>query len=115
MIKKCCVFNCSGNYNEANKVKTFRLPRNETKRSRWPAAIPRDNIPDNDETVVCERHWPEKYLKVFVFGKPRPANPPSVFPGAPKSQIHTQPNLRGTTKITSCESKKRYSRQISCI
>ena len=52
-----------------------RLPLDETERNRWLAAIPRDNILETDETAACERHWPENYSKVFVFGKPRPANP----------------------------------------
>ena len=44
MVKKYCVFNCNGNYNEENKEKVFRLPTEETERNRWLAAIPRDNI-----------------------------------------------------------------------
>ena len=105
IVKNCCVFNCNEKYDEANKVQIFRLSRDETERNRWLAAIPRDNISDTDETIVCERHWLENYSKVFVFGKPLPANPPSVFPGIPKSQIPTQANLPRTTKKTSSESR----------
>ena len=72
-------------------------------------ATARDNTPDTDETVVCGRHWPENYSKVFVFEKPRPANPTSVFPLILKSQIPTQPNLPRTTKQTSCESRNVFS------
>ena len=58
MVNKCCVFNCNGNYNEENKEKVFRLPTEETERNGWLTAIPRDNIPDSKDAVVCKRHWP---------------------------------------------------------
>ena len=79
MVKKCCINNCNGNYNEQNKVTVFRLPKNLDERQRWLAAIPRGNVPDGKDTVVCERHWPEHYPTYKHYGKLRPLNPPSVF------------------------------------
>ena len=92
MVKKCCVFNC----NEVNKEKVFRLPTEETERNRWSAAIPRDNILDSEDTVVCERHRPQNYPQIIVRGKSRPLTQPSVFSCAPPSlllpSIPTQKN-----------------------
>ena len=62
----------NGNYNPENKVKTFRLPRNIEEKERWRKIIPRDNLPDNKNTVVCERHWPQNYPTILDYGKLRP-------------------------------------------
>ena len=79
MGRKCCVMNCNGNYDADNKKSTFRLPADEGERARWLASIPRDNIPDSKNTVVCECHWPSNYAAVTIRGKKRPADPPSIF------------------------------------
>ena len=63
MVKRCCVFNCNGNYDDNNKVKVFRLPKDPKERKRWTDAIPRDNIPESHDTVICERHWPSNYIQ----------------------------------------------------
>ena len=36
----------------------YRLPSDPEDRERWIKAIPRDNIPDNPEAVVCAKHFP---------------------------------------------------------
>ena len=36
-----------------NKEKVFRLPKDPTERERWIKIIPRDDIPDNPNTVIC--------------------------------------------------------------
>ena len=43
------------------------------------AVIPRDNIPDKKDTVVCKRNWPVGYFLSKDYGKERPRDPPSVF------------------------------------
>ena len=79
MVQKCCVFNCNGRYNKENKKKVFRLPPAETKRNRWSATLPRDNIPESKDTVVCEGTWRQNYAQIIVRGKSRSSTPPSVF------------------------------------
>ena len=91
MGRKCCVMNCNGNYDADNKESTFRLPADEGERARWLASIPRDNIPDSKNTVVCERHWPSNYAAVTIRGKKRPADPPSIFNCVKRSQWPTAP------------------------
>ena len=56
-----CVANLKGDYDKQTKVKFYRLPRNLEERERWHTIIPRDNIPDTKNTVVCEKPWPENY------------------------------------------------------
>ena len=75
MPKKCCVTN----YNKQNKEKVFRLPTEKEEYHRWINAIPRNNIPDIADTVVCERHFPSGSPSVSKFGHKRPRDPPSVF------------------------------------
>ncbi|XP_047138875.1 THAP domain-containing protein 2-like [Hydra vulgaris] len=99
MVRRCCVTNCNGNYNPQNRVKAFRLPRNIEERKRWIAIIPRDNIPDTNNTVVCERHWPKGYLNVSDYGKLRPRDAPLVFSCIKPSLVPTvSVPLRKTSK-----------------
>lgn len=104
MGRKCCVTRCRGNYTKKLKVKTFRLPRDDAEKRLWLSAIPRDNIPDHKDTVVCENHWPTGYETVVVFSKIRPKNPPSVFENIPKSMLPS-PIFKRSTKNTSFESR----------
>ena len=69
MGKKCCVTGCKGNYasqGESGKVRVFRLPSDPVERERWVRTIPRDNIPDSPDTVVCEKHFPPGFATVTV-------------------------------------------------
>ena len=102
MVRKCCVTGCRSNYDSTNKVTVFRLPKDKDERERWMKAIPRDNIPDSPNTVVCIKHFPEGFETVSVKGKLRPKNPPSVFPDLPKSLIPTSvPKARTTCRSRS--------------
>jgi len=49
-------------HNKENKVRAFRLPKDSEEHKRWLTAIPRDNIPDTNNTVVCERHRSENLI-----------------------------------------------------
>ena len=66
MVKKNCVTGCRGNYDSQNKVQVFRLPQDEDERKRWLNAIPRDNTPNTQDTVICERHFPSGFATVVV-------------------------------------------------
>ena len=115
MIKKCCVYNCNGNYNDENKVKVFRLPKDEIERKRWLSAVPRDNIPDSKDTVICERHWPANYATVSIHGKLRPVNPPTVFQGIPASLIPPTPNLPRSSKKSLSEIRNTVPDEINAF
>ena len=64
--------NCNGNYNPANREKVFRLRTEKEERERWVKIIPRDNIPESSNTVICERHFPPGYATITKFGRKRP-------------------------------------------
>ncbi|XP_078486390.1 uncharacterized protein LOC144744898 [Ciona intestinalis] len=98
MGRKCCVTGCRSGYDAGDKTPVFRLPPDKQERSRWLQAIPRDNIADRPDTVVCERHWPQDYDKVLFYGRYRPAFPPSVFMCVPKSLIPTTSSIPRPTK-----------------
>ena len=40
---------------------------------------------------MCSQHWPADTPMIKFYGKLRPKNPPSIFPGIPKSMIPTPP------------------------
>ena len=52
-----------------DKICMYRLPKDSEERERWLKSIPRDNIPQSKDTVVCEKHWPVNFEKVLVYGK----------------------------------------------
>ena len=100
MGRKCCVTGCDGNY-KGVPYTVYRLPnkKKSEERERWLRSIPRENIPDNNNTVVCEKHWPPNFETVVVYGKTRPKDPPSVFHCVNPSQIPTAPSKpRSTTR-----------------
>ena len=76
----------------------YRLPKDSEERERWFKSIPRDNIPQSKDTVVCEKHWPRNFEKVLVYGKYRPAVPPTVFNCIPKSLVPTTISKKKITK-----------------
>ena len=79
MGRKRCVTGCRAGYDAGGETPVFRLPRDELERSRWIQAIPRDNIPNSSDTVVCEKHWPSGYEKVLSYGRHRPNSPGVCF------------------------------------
>ena len=84
------------------QVSTYRLPKDPDERQRWIKAIPRDNIPDREDTVVFANHFPVNFEVVKVKGRERPKNPPRIFDNLPKSLIPTPLSLkRKTTKASS--------------
>ncbi|KAL8597399.1 hypothetical protein ACOMHN_022308 [Nucella lapillus] len=81
MVNKCGVVNCKGNYNDINKCRVFKIPKNEEERKKWLNVLPpRENFSiDPDKFFVCEKHWPADHETVKIPGGTRPANPPSIF------------------------------------
>ena len=98
MPRECCVPNCTetkGTYRFPNE------PGDDVRKERWKKAIPRDNIPDHKDTVICHNHWPKDARMVKVRGKLRPFDPPSIFTCVGKSLIPTPPPPPRPTKRTS--------------
>lgn len=89
-----------------NKTGNFRFPKDEDWREKWRAAIPRTNIPNHKDTVICEKHWPAESKRVVVNGKlrPRDDDPPSIF-DVPKSMLPTPTPPPRATKRSSTEAR----------
>ena len=49
--------------------------------------MPYTNITTRQDSVICEKHWPESYPTVSIKGRTRPKDPPSVSPGVPPSCV----------------------------
>ena len=112
MVKKCCVTGCRSNYDPTDRVSVFRLPKDKDERERWMKAIPRDNIPDSADTVVCIKHFPDGFETVSVKGRLRPKNPPSIFSNLPKSLVPTPVPLARTTFRSSSSVRSVESDQL---
>ena len=108
MVKRCCVTGCYGNYDDNNRETVFRLPSKEREpeeRQKWLKNIPRDNIPDHKDTVVCKRHFPPNFKTIVVHGRERPRSPPSVFTCVKYSLVPTPAPKRRSTKFASSSSR----------
>ena len=101
MGRKCCVTECTSNYDPTDKIYVFRLPKDKDGRERWMKAIPRDNIdldlPDSANTVVCIQHFPDGFETVSVKGRLKPKTPPSIYSNLPKSLVPTPVPLARAT------------------
>ena len=96
MVKKCCMVNCTTNYDrkkgdqkDGQKIPVFRFPTDEEERKKWLEICSRvrADLKVSSETVICELHWPKDYQKIRKKGYDRPALPPSIFPGIPSSIV----------------------------
>ena len=98
MGRKFCITECRSGYESSDKICMYCLPKDSEERERWLKLIPRDNIPQCKDTVICEKHWPINFEKVLVYGKYRPAVPPTVFNCIPKSLVPTTISKNGVTQ-----------------
>ena len=105
MPKMCSVTGCKSNYrSQGGYTKVYKLPPKGEQRDLWIHNIPRENLPQSNETVVCEHHWPKDTEFVTVRGgHKRPIGPPTIFPGIPKSQIPTPAPAARPTKCALSE------------
>ena len=63
MVNKCCVPNCTSNYDskkEAGLVICFIFPSKEELKKKWIRKIPRGNLIISKHTVVCVKHFKEE-------------------------------------------------------
>ena len=74
MGRKCCIYGCKTNYESekkgyvtgGDKVPVFRFPSEKTDpdgRQKWIDTVKKvnANLTVNNNTVVCEVHWPKGY------------------------------------------------------
>ena len=76
MVKSCCAFGCTNRYHKGTKLSFYRFPADRERRSKWIAALKREDWQPSEHSWVCSAH--------FVSGKKSddPLSPdyiPSVF------------------------------------
>ena len=125
MVYKCCVENCKSNLltsikSEGN-VSVYRFPHRQDDRERWLSVIStktdiREKFRQYDEALiagtkvkfpnvfVCRKHWPTN-METFTWrSKPRPIDPPSMFPLSPADQSkenRERPTKRALSSVRS--------------
>ena len=100
MGRKCSIFNCNSGYYE--KIPIYRLPAQPVQRQLWLSAVPGSKQQTwTTNSGICQLHWPDNYSTVKVFGKERPLNPPSVWPGVAASFIPAPPAVAPPPRSTS--------------
>lgn len=57
MGKSCCVIDCKNRFNKESDLSFYRLPKAKEKRSKWIAAIRRNNWNPGSETWICSVHF----------------------------------------------------------
>ena len=101
MPNKCGRVNCKGNYNDANKCRVFKVPREELEQKKWLDVLPRckNFVLDPAKFFICEKHWPSNPpMTKLPGGSTRPAVPPSIF-NVPSSCLPTpHPPPRSTNQ-----------------
>lgn len=102
MPLKCCVPNCTSNYKTSNeKNSVYKFPKDEEEKEIWRKAIPRSNLEVTKYTAVCRKHWSEDCKMIVKHGKPRPADPPSLFENILRSCLSSPPPKSRKTSKTS--------------
>jgi hypothetical protein len=101
MPNKCCLLDCNSNYDSYLKhnpiVSVYGFPSNPQRLSKWLKLIPRKNFNIKVSTVVCIKHFNEKYLersatdrsgnqKLYKKPKLKPNAVPTIF-GDPLVEI----------------------------
>ncbi|KAI6660149.1 hypothetical protein LOD99_10541 [Oopsacas minuta] len=85
MPKKRNVLGCRGNYRCEPYTKVVPFPSDEDERDGWIDAMPneRSSLLQLSQIYACYHHFDCEW--VTVKGGKRPSQPPSIFPGVPKS------------------------------
>ena len=98
----CVFYGCRRNYKGEPYSKVVKFPKDEATRQAWIDAMPNDpeTLKDRKDIYICAAHFEGKWISVK--GGKYPANPPSIFPGIPKScfiQSHSSPRQAITSEV----------------
>lgn len=118
MARKCTIPQCKTNYlskknASSKKIPVFRFPKDKKEIEKWKKSLPYKDMTVTNNSVICELHWPSSYPKKKIHGKFRPLNPPTVWPGVPKSLIPTPVSTSRTTQRTSFDVRTTQPDQLT--
>ena len=57
MVKSCCAVGCTNRYTKDCGLRFYRFPSDVDRRSKWLAAMKRDNWKPNEHSWVCSAHF----------------------------------------------------------
>ncbi|KAF2895580.1 hypothetical protein ILUMI_10590, partial [Ignelater luminosus] len=121
MLSSCCVPMCKSNYSDTTTV--FKFPKDEIRRKKWLNAIHRENFEVTDSSVVCIKHFDEKFIMCTDTIK----RPDGTILSIPRTRIKLSEDAFATIFIsqpaymnmllpptrTSKEEKKKARKQLS--
>ena len=105
MPRHCVVYGCRGNFKWEPYTKTVSFPSEKETRQKWRAAMPNDPASLLEEIWVCVTHFEGEWATAR--GGRRPINPPSIFPGIPKSCLKQVQNKQRPTRCGSAEMRRK--------
>jgi len=122
MPRRCSVYKCDGNYDGKPYSATVSasLTKYPDDRKKWIAAMPNDRKQlEKLATInVCKHHFDCEWYIVQGGGE-RPTQPPSIFPGIPKSCLKQTVAKTRSTKGGTAEArlvmKKKVDEKKDCI
>lgn len=105
MPRHCSCFGCKGNYDGTPYVKVISFPKDPEERERWILAMPneKESLRRLKEIYICETHFNCEW--VSVKGGKRPKQPPSIFPGIPKSALKQVTSAPRPTSSSTSQSR----------
>ena len=105
MPRRCSCFGCNGNYDGTPYVKVISFPKDPEERERWILAMPNQNesLRCLKEIYICYKHFNCEW--VSVKGGKRPKEPPSIFPGIPKSTLKQVASTSRPTSFSTSASR----------
>ena len=57
MVKKCCAVGCHNAYRKDSGIHFYRFPTDPERRSKWIAAVSRENWQPNEYSWLCSEHF----------------------------------------------------------
>ena len=105
MPRRCSCYGCRGNYDGTPYVKVISFPKDLEERERWILTMPneKESLRRLKEMYICETHF--NFEWVSVKGGKRPKDPPSIFPGVPKSVLKQVTSASRPTSSSTAEAR----------
>ena len=112
MPRRCAAFNCRGNYSRKPYSQLVSFPSNENERKTWIGAMPNNpqTLIGRKEIWICASHFDCDWVRTR--GGKRPAKPPTIFPGVPKSCMKQSKTIPRPTKFATSYARKKMGEDL---